>query len=213
MCGSLATALAAANQAGSARPEKGTVPVAEIADALRRAQEFMSEASGPPESEDEQRRLTNTLHALDHASRLVETAGEIVDFEAPPDGPEDLRAAEVCAEAMRNAATLAAEVALPAPADRPTPTRPASKRKGSPESGKEIPATGASTEQVHAQLAHCAEALGELRRDHRRATLSSVANGEVTVDEAIARVDTVRRLEALAHHAWRSAAHLMGRGT
>ena len=211
MCGSLATALAAANQAGSVRPEKGTVRVAEIADALRQAQEFMSEAPGPPESKDEQRRLTSTLHALDHASRLAETAGEIADFEAPPEGSEDLRAAEVCAEAMRNAATLAAEVALPTPSDHPTPTMPASERKGSPDSGKKIPATGESTEQVLAQLAHCAKTLGELRRDHRSATLSSVANGEVTADEAFARVDTVRRLEALAHHAWRSAAHLMGR--
>ena len=213
MCGSLATALATANQAGSVRPEKGTVPVAEIADALRQAQEFMSEAPGPPGSEDEQRRLTSTLHALDHASRLAETAGEIVDFEAPPEGSEDLRAAEACAEAMRNAATLAAEVAaLPAPSHHPPPTRPASERKGSPDSGKEIPAIGESTEQVLAQLAHCAKTLGELRRDHRRATLSSVSNGQVTADDAIARVDTVRNLEALAHHAWRSAAHLMGRG-
>jgi phosphate:Na+ symporter len=31
----------------------------------------------------------------------------------------------------------------------------------------------------------------------------------VSADEAIARVDTVRRLEALARHAWRSAAHLV----
>jgi hypothetical protein len=31
----------------------------------------------------------------------------------------------------------------------------------------------------------------------------------VTADEAITRVDTVRRLEALARRAWRSAAHLV----
>jgi phosphate:Na+ symporter len=32
----------------------------------------------------------------------------------------------------------------------------------------------------------------------------------MSADEAITRVDTVRRLEALARHAWRSAAHLVG---
>jgi phosphate:Na+ symporter len=42
--------------------------------------------------------------------------------------------------------------------------------------------------------------------------LGAVANGTLTADAAIVRVDTVRSLEALAHHAWRSAAHLMGRG-
>jgi phosphate:Na+ symporter len=31
-------------------------------------------------------------------------------------------------------------------------------------------------------------------------------------DEAMACVDTVRRLEALARHAWRSAAHLVSGG-
>ena len=49
---------------------------------LRQAQVFMSDVSGPPESEDEQRRLTNTLHALEHASRLAEAAGEKAEFTA-----------------------------------------------------------------------------------------------------------------------------------
>src|SRR5499425_1366878 len=66
ICGSLATALAATNPGASARSKKNVVLVTEAADALRQAQEFLSEASGPPESEDEQQRLTSTLHALDH---------------------------------------------------------------------------------------------------------------------------------------------------
>ena len=114
MCGSLATVLAAANPGAPVRPRKDVVSVAGAADALRQAQEFMSEASGPPKSEDEQRRLTSTLHALDHASRLAETVGEQPEFDTPG-GSEDKSAAEVCAEAMRGAASLAAEVAaLPA---------------------------------------------------------------------------------------------------
>jgi phosphate:Na+ symporter len=54
--------------------------------------------------------------------------------------------------------------------------------------------------------------LSELRRTHRRATLGEVAKGALTADEAIVRVDSVRNLETLAHHAWRSTAHLVGRG-
>jgi len=69
-----------------------------------------------------------------------------------------------------------------------------------------------ATEQALVQLERCAKELGELRRDHRRATLGSVGGGVLTADEAITRVDAMRRLEALAHHAWRSAAHLVGRG-
>ena len=46
----------------------------------------------------------------------------------------------------------------------------------------------------------------------RYATLSAVAKGTLTADAAMACVDTLRSLEALAHHAWRAAAHLAGRG-
>jgi phosphate:Na+ symporter len=33
----------------------------------------------------------------------------------------------------------------------------------------------------------------------------------LTADAAMVRVDTLRSLQALAYHAWRSAAHLVGR--
>jgi phosphate:Na+ symporter len=208
MCGSLARALAMAMASSGASTRSGKIAAAEAADALRQAREFMSEASGPPESEDEQRRLTSTLHALDHASRLAETVGE-ADFAMSFDGSEDKRAAEVCAEAMSGAASLAAEVAPPASSY----AAPISNGSKEPlDSKKEPAAKGASSEQAIAELEHCAKALGELRRDHRSATLSSVASGALTADEAIARVDAVRRLETLAYHAWRSAAHLVGLG-
>ncbi len=47
-----------------------------------------------------------------------------------------------------------------------------------------------------------------LRLAHRSATLDKVATGELTADDAIARVDAVARLEALVRQAWRSATHL-----
>jgi phosphate:Na+ symporter len=204
MCGSIGEALMATNHGTPVRASEDAVSVTQASDVLRQARQFMSEASGPPESEEEQERLTSTLHALDHASRLAEVAGEKGEFASVPSGSEDVRAAELCAEAMRNAVLIAGEVgALPDAADRVAPV-------DALDAEKEVAANGAPTKQAMVQLEHCAKTLGELQSAHRKVTLSSVAGGAVSVEEAFARVDTVRRLEALARHAWRSAAHLVG---
>src|SRR5215467_4359460 len=76
MCGSIGAALAATNPGTSVPAGRDAVSVTEASDALGQAREFIAEASGPPESEEEQERLTRTLHAFDHASRLAEVAGE-----------------------------------------------------------------------------------------------------------------------------------------
>lgn len=202
MCGSIGEVLTAAEHGTSVR----AVSLTEASDALRQAGEFISEASGPPESEEEQERLTSTLHALDHASRLAEVAGEKGELGSVPGGSEDVRAAALCAEAMRNAVLLAGEVgALPDARDQAAPVEAL-------DGQKEVAASGVPTEQAIIQLEHCAKTLRELQRAHREVTLSSVAGGAMSADEAIARVDAVRRLEALARHAWRSAAHLVGSG-
>ena len=204
MCGSIGEALTATNHGTPVRAGKEAVSMTEASNALRQAREFMSEASAPPESGEEQERLTSTLHALDHASRLAEVASEKGELRSVPSGSEDVRAAELCAEAMRNAVLIAGEVgALP---DGPDPAAPVEPLDGQ----KEVAGNGAPTEQAMLQLEHCAITLSELQRAHRKATLSSVAGGAVSANEAIARVDTVRRLEALARHAWRSAAQLVG---
>jgi phosphate:Na+ symporter len=201
MCGSIGAALSVYGT--SIRGRKDTVSVTEASDALGQAWKFISEASGPPESQEEEERLTSTLHALDNASRLAEVAGEKGEFGSAPSGSEDARAAELCAEAMRNGVLLAGEVgALPDEHDQPAPV-------GVLDGEKEVAAKGAPTEQAMVQLEHCAKTLRELQRAHRKVTLSSIAGGAVSADEAIARVDTVRRLEALTHYAWRSAAHLV----
>jgi phosphate:Na+ symporter len=206
MCGAIVTALTPADHRKSARANRDPVSVTEASDALRQAQQFISEASGPPESDEEQERLASTLHALHNASRLAEVAGEKGEFGSVPGGSEDVRAAALCAEAMRNAILIADEAgALP----------------GAPrlaglvvalDGEKEVAANGASLGQAMAQLEHCAKALHELRPAHRKVTLGSVAGGALSADEAMARIDTVRRLEALARHAWRSAAHLAESG-
>jgi phosphate:Na+ symporter len=206
MCGSIGEALTATNFGTSLRARKDAVSVTDASDALHRAQEFMSEASGPPESEVEKERLTSTLHALDHASRLAEVAGEKGEFGPLPSGSEDVRsAAKLCAEAMLNAVLIAGEVGtLPDTRDQAAPVQALNVKN-------EVAASGAPTEQALVQLEHCAKTLAELQQAHRKVTMSWVAGGVVSVDEAIARVDAVRHLEALSHHAWRSAAHLVGR--
>lgn len=176
MCGPIGAAL----RGGTAL----TLVLTDAADALHRAQEFISEASGPPESHDEQERLTRTMHALDHATRLAEVAGDGELVRVPGDS-EDAHAATLCAEAMQNAESIAREVQSPSP-------QPLHE----------------DVQTVSVQLESCARTLGELQKNHRKATLASVASGRLSADEAIARVDNVRRLEALARHAWRCAAYL-----
>jgi phosphate:Na+ symporter len=116
VCRSLDAALATAIGGDPVRQGNAVVSMQDAIDALRQAQAFMSDMDGSPESEDEQRGLTSTLHALDYASRLAETAGEEATFEPVNSGPDDTPAVQLCAEAMRSAAVVASEVAAPSAA-------------------------------------------------------------------------------------------------
>ncbi len=206
ICVSVNAALTAASSSAAVNLGESAASVKEAADALEKALEFMSDVRGPPETDDEQRRVTSTLHALDHATRLAEIAGE-AGFKTAKGGPEDARAAELCAEAMQNAASVAGEVVdRSASSDRTAPIEKRRKSQESPEAGAAFDAPTALV-----RLEKSAKALGELRFAHRSATLSAVATGALTADEALVRVDSVARFEALARHAWRSAAHLVGR--
>jgi phosphate:Na+ symporter len=152
----------------------------------------------PPEEEAERLHMTSTLHALDHASRLVEI---LVDGGLPgkPAGaPNDFRAAELCMQAMRAVqavgGSITAESAL---------------------SARAAPIGWSVSSEVAAALAEAeaaARELDALQRSYRAATLASVAPGKLTAADAFARIDAARRLDRIAHHAWRSAAHLLGRG-
>jgi phosphate:Na+ symporter len=207
ICGSINVALAAASNSGGIQLEKGAASVTEAAEALQKALEFMSDVSGPPETDDEQRRVTSTLHALDHATRLAEIAGQTAEFRTTKGGTEDVHAAQLCAEAMQNATLVADEVvAHSAALDLAAPTATGRSSLASPDAN-----TIDHTPAALVRLEQSANALGELRLTHRNQTLNAVATGELTADEAILRVDMVTRFEALARHAWRSVAHLVGR--
>ncbi|WP_378948102.1 Na/Pi cotransporter family protein [Mesorhizobium sp. ANAO-SY3R2] len=171
---------------------------ASAAAALEAVRDFLSELKQPPETEAEQFRLTSTLHALDHASRLVDLLARDGFPELAAEAPDDLRATELCTQAIRAArvvcGSITSESALSAQAA----------------------AIGWSvSSEVAAALAKVelsARELDALLQDHRAATLALAAQGKLTASEAFARIDDARRLGRIAHHAWRAAAHLVGRG-
>jgi phosphate:Na+ symporter len=189
----LKTTAASVSTALSARTEGATEGVATAAAALAEARDFLSELKEPPETEAERLRMTSTLHALDHASQLVAILGE-----SGPGAPHDLRAAALCEQAMRATQTVAASITAECAL-----------------TGRAEPIGWTVSAEICAALAaveRAAKELAALQRDHRTATLAAVAPGKLTVTDAFARIDAARRVDRIAHHAWRSAAHLLGRG-
>jgi len=179
----------------------GAVPSAqagEAASALSEVRSFLSELIEGPETDAERLRMTSTVHALDHASRLAEI---LADGNSPGHRAEasgNLRAAELCARAMRAVQAIGGSITS--------------------ESALSTKATSigwSTSTEVAASLDEAEAASSELealQRNHRAAALASVAQGELTAADALGRIDAARRLDQIAHHAWRSAAHLLGRG-
>jgi len=179
----LAAAVATTLESANPSEPHDTAKAAQVGDALREAWDFIAEAKGPPASEREQTRLTQTLHALDEAERLADVASEKGGLK-PASGEGDARAGQLCAQAMRHAERVAG--AIIAPRD------------------KRI----ATTDSL-ASLDRCANELGDLQRARRNDLLASVAAGTLGTEDAAARIDVARRLEALARHAALCAGYLL----
>jgi phosphate:Na+ symporter len=159
---------------------------------LEAVRDFLSEVKEPPETEDERHRMTSTLHALDHAARLVEVLAD-GGLQGQP-----AEAVHLCTEAMRATQSVGRSIT-----------------SESALSEQAEPISWSVSSEVAAALAEAEEAAQELdalQRDHRTATLAAVAPGQLTAAEALSRIDAVRRFDRIAHHACRSAAHLLGRG-
>ncbi|OWW04440.1 sodium:proton antiporter [Rhizobium sp. R72] len=175
-----------------------SVQHSEAAGALLEVRAFLSELREGPETDAERLRLTATLHALDHSLRLVEILTEGNSAGHTAQTTANLRAAELCARAMRAAQAIGSSIA-----------------SESALSKKAVSIGWIVSTEIAAALDDAGAASSELealQRNHRAATLASVGQGETTAVEALTRIDTARRLDQLAHHAWRSAAHLLGRG-
>lgn len=158
---------------------------------------FLSELKEPPETEAERLRMTSTLHALEHASRLVEAVTDCGLEIQTAAAAHNIHVAELCARTMHGAEavgnSITSETALGAQA--------------APIGWNVSPEIAAAL----AEAENAARDLDAMRREHRAATLASVAPGKLTAADALARIDAVRCLDRIAHHAWHSAAHLLGR--
>jgi phosphate:Na+ symporter len=183
LCSSTVAWLESAGKGGAAGATPELSAVAEASDALEKTRVFLSDVTDPPASEEEQRRLTNTLFALDYATRLAEVVSEDSQISLATDSPEDQRAAGLCAECARNALVAAKLVEAP---------------------------SAESARPVILRLAHASIELADLRRSHRQTTLAAAGTGVLNPSEAIARVELIRRLDRIASYAWRAAAHLVG---
>jgi phosphate:Na+ symporter len=121
------------------------------------------------------------------------------------DGPEEISAAALCAQSMRDAAEAAANLAIAAGPGHAADDELAKTIAGAKNSVDTRPAPGADGTK---NLERAAKALADLRTTHRAATLDMVASGKLTASAAIARVDAVALMSRLTHHAWRAVAHL-----
>ena len=142
--------------------------------------------------------MTSTLHALDHVSRLAEILEDGGLPRPSSGGPDDLRAAELCKQAMRWTQTvgesITGEFAL---------------------SERAEPIGWSASAEVSSALAEvesAAKALDAMQRKHRAAILASVATGQLSASDAFERIDAARRLDRIAYHSWRSTTHLLGLG-
>ncbi|MBV9906966.1 MAG: Na/Pi cotransporter family protein, partial [Hyphomicrobiales bacterium] len=198
LCGAAASGLDGAAAGGTVRPVLADATRAQASDGVRQASEFLSK-SDPPPSEEGHAWFTSTVHALDHASRLADAVDAMAKTGVATDGPEEIRAAALCAGSMRDAAGAAANLAVaagPGHAADDALAKSASDALAGP------------VDNVTQNLERAAKALADLRAAHRSATLEMVASGKLTASQAIARVDAVALMSRLAHHAWRAVAHL-----
>jgi len=198
----LSSGLEGATAGAKARPVLDDATLAQALDGVRAASDFLSKSDAPP-SDEGHAWFTSTVHALDHASRLAESVEAMAKTGVATDGPEELRAAALCAQSMRAAAGAAANLAFHAGPGHAIDDELARKLAGAKPSVE--PLAGNNVAQ---DLERAAKALADLRATHRTTTLDMVASGKVTASQAIARVDAVALMSRLAHHAWRAVAHL-----
>ena len=197
LCLATANGLDSAVQGKTVRPAIDATTLAQASDALREASAFLSK-SDPPPSEEGHAWFTSAVHALDHASRLAEAVDSMAKTGVAAGGPEEMRAASLCAGSMRDAARSAAYLAISAGPGH----------AADDELARKAILPGADPDKAAADLERAANALADLSVAHRRATLEMVASSKLTATQAIARVDSVALLSRLAHHAWRAVAHL-----
>ncbi len=208
LCSSTTGRLENILRGGTAADTSDNALLHQASDALQQTRAFLSHVTGQPPSDEEQRWLLSTLHALEHTIRLADAIKEAVRIGL--NGADEQRAVALCAKAMQIASSIATLLVHP-PVPESEATRPAGQSAtfGVGPAGTH-PTPAVSLDKAIVCLEHCSTELANLLPSHRRATLESVASGTLTANDAIAHVEMVRFLDRLAHHAWRASAHIAG---
>jgi phosphate:Na+ symporter len=204
LCVATATGLEGATAGAIVRPTIDAATLVQASDGVRAASDFLSKSDAPP-SDEGHAWFTSTVHALDHANRLAEAVDAMAKTGVATDGPDEISAAALCAQSMRDAAGAAANLAVASGPGHGTHDELAQTIAGANTSVAARPEAGKDAAQ---SLARATKALADIRAQHRSATLDMVASGKVTASQAMARVDAVALMSRLAHHAWRAIAHL-----
>jgi phosphate:Na+ symporter len=192
----LTTSAASVGAIMSGGPDPAASAAAKSAATVEAVRDFLSALKQPPETEAERLRMTHTLHALDHVSRLVSVLGTGGLSGPATELHSDARTADLCARAMRAAQAVGASI---------TSEAALSTQAGSID-------WDVSTEIAAAveELENAAKVLDARQRGRRATILASVAPGALTTADALAEIDAERRLARVFYHAWRAATHLLG---
>ena len=189
-----------ARQAAPLREAIGDGAVDAAKGALEETRDFLSQVSSPPQQPAAQGSLSNALHALDHGIRLVENIEESA-HDAALDGDEmALRVLDRSRQALEVAASMSCMIAEP---------------QDCADAGAEGQARTALLQSQLSALRELSEGITEDARLVRRGALGSAiaAGAPLAVDRVMARVDAVRHIDRIVHHAWRSLEHLVAGGS
>ena len=189
----IAPRVAGALRAGATRVPTVLLDAAAIDDAhsaLRETRAFLASLGGPLGSATERTRFAGTLDALDHVERFLVNAREISPGVELSGSERAMTARDQCVGALELAAGVVAPVAR---VGEPGPDAP------------HDPLVPWAALRRHAEDVHATD------HRHRQETLAELAergNG-AAVEAAVGRIDAVRRMDRLAHHALRASERLV----
>jgi phosphate:Na+ symporter len=208
LCSSTAAGLENAVEGGTVRATIDDATIRQASDAMQQASAFLSDIGDLPPYHEGHQWFISTLHALDHAGRLAGVIVEMAKKGLSTEGPEEVRAAKLCTKLMRDAAAVAARLAVSAGPGHAADNEVLRTKPSNAIATDASRSLANSADAAVERMELCSKELADLRAAHRRATLDSVASGTLTASAAIARVDAVGLLDRVAHHAWRAALHL-----
>ena len=169
LCSSTTDRLENILRGGAAADTNDNAMLHQTSDALQETRAFLSHVTDQPPSDEEQRWLLSTLHALEHTIRLADAIKENVRIGL--DGADERRAVALCAKAMQTASSIATLLVQP-PVPKSEAARPTEKSAtfgvGPADSD---PTPAASLDKAIVCLEHCSTELADLLPSHRRATL------------------------------------------